>query len=159
MAHEFEVVFKNEEVKEFIGELSGRLDNIKSGDAKYVGLLSAIVFGDVMSHFKDQEGSGGPWQKWSASYRKQMQERGRGGNNILQDTGKLRQNFKPTNYKSSSEGITWFNDAQTKGGFPYAFAHNEGGGILPKRDFMWLSEKAMTKIEDQTLQFMLDEGI
>jgi hypothetical protein len=88
-----------------------------------------------------------------------MDKRGKGGNKILQDTGKLKQNFKPNHYRSSSKGLYWYNDAVTKSGFPYAYAHDEGGDQLPKRDFMWLSDDALEEVGNQTLQFLLDEGI
>jgi phage gpG-like protein len=121
--------------------------------------MSAIVHGDVMRHFEDQQGSEGPWEKWSKSYREQMDRKGKGGNKILQDTGKLKQNFKPNHYRSSSKGLYWYNNAVTKGGFPYAYAHDEGGDQLPKRDFMWLSDDALEEVGDQTLAFLLEEGI
>lgn len=151
--------FDNAEVIEFIRNLDKRLKNVKDGQKKYVGLLSAIVYADVINHFQKQEGSGGPWKKWSDSYKKQMDEDGKGGNKILQDTGRLRNTFKPTNNRKVSAGVLWFNNAQTKKSFPYAFAHDEGGPVLPQRDFMWLSEGAVEKIATQTLQFMIDEGI
>jgi hypothetical protein len=54
----------------------------------------------------------------------------------------------------------WFNDARTKDGYPYAAGHDKGTAAGKKqRDFMWLSDKAMDKISQQTLQFMIDEGI
>ena len=159
MAIQTEAVFNNTEVQEFLSNLSNRLKDVKDGEKKYIGLLSAIVFQDVLGHFKGELGSDGPWQAWSSSYQKQMQKIGKSGNNILQWTGKLRNNFKPTNVRTSNEGPVWFNDARTKSGFPYAYAHNTGGTQLPKRDFMWLSDQAEEKIGVQTLQFMLDEGV
>lgn len=151
--------FDNSEVIEFIKNLDRRLKDVEGGRKKYVGLLSAIVYADVINHFQKQEGSGGPWQKWSKEYKEYMEKEGKGGNKILQDTGRLRNTFKPTNNRKVSAGILWFNNAQTKKSFPYAAAHDEGGPVLPKRDFMWLSESATEKIATQTLQFMIDEGI
>jgi len=55
--------------------------------------------------------------------------------------------------------LLWFNDAKTKSGAPYAAIHDKGLGKQAKRDFMWLSNDAMEKISEQTLQFMLDEGL
>lgn len=159
MGVEITAVFDDKEVDEFLQGMSSRLKDVKDGEKKYIGLLSSIVFQDVMSHFKDELGSGGPWQKWSKSYTKHMEKIGRASNQKLQFNGTLRNNFKPTNVKSSSAGPIWFNDMKTKKGFPYAYAHNEGGPKLPKRDFMWLSDEATEKIGDQTLAFMLDEGI
>lgn len=151
--------FENKEVNAFLKNLDKNLIKVKDGHKKYVGLLSAIVYKDVISHFEKEEGSRGPWAKWSTFYKDIMEEQGKGGNKILQDSGKLRQNFKPQNYKKVTGGFLWFNDAKTKSNFPYAAAHDNGGPKLPKRDFMWLSEKAMDDISVQTLQFMIDEGV
>lgn len=154
-----EVELQDEEVRQFIKNLQTRTKRVKGADAKYIGLLSAIVYADVIRHFEEQQGSQGPWEKWSDSYTEYMKEQGKGGNKILQDTGKLRNNFKPQKVRSTNAGILWFNDAKTKKGFPYAAAHQDGGSRLPKRDFMWLSNDAIDKIAVQTLQFILEEGL
>jgi phage gpG-like protein len=159
MAESFIAEFDDQEVKEFLRAVDKNLKNIKDGHRKYTGLLSAIVYQDIMEHFENEAGSNGPWKQWSKFHRERMQEIGKGGNKILQDSGRLRNNFKPTKVKKTKEGFLWFNDAKTKKGFPYAAAHDNGGSKLPKRDFMWLSEKAMGRIEIETLQFMLDEGV
>jgi phage gpG-like protein len=151
--------FDNREVQDFLEGMQTRLKEVKGGVKKYAGLLSVIVFQDVTSHFKKEEGEKGPWKKWSSSYQKSMEKRGKAGNKILQDTGRLRQNFKPTDFKTSAGGITWFNDAVTSNGYPYAKGHDEGDGKLPQREFMWLSEKGRTRIEEQTLAFMISEGV
>jgi hypothetical protein len=159
MAESFIAEFDDQEVKSFLRSVDKNLKNIKDGHRKYTGLLSAIVYQDIKDHFENEAGSNGPWKQWSKFHRERMQEIGKGGNKILQDSGRLRNNFKPTNVKKTKEGFLWFNDAKTKKGFPYAAAHDVGGPKLPKRDFMWLSEKAMGRIEIETLQFMLDEGV
>lgn len=153
------IEFHDKEVREFLKNLNSRLSQVKNGSRKYGGLLSAIVFKDVNLHFQNEQGSGGAWKSWSPTYQEHMQRIGKSGNKILQFNGRLRQSFKPSNYKFQKDGIFWFNDAVTKSGFPYAFAHDTGGPKLPKRDFMWLSDDAMESISVQTLQFMLDEGI
>lgn len=151
--------FDDKEVREFLNQIDSRLKNIKGGKKEYTGLLSAIVYGDIIKHFESEQGSDGPWAKWSQFYKEKMDAEGKGGNKILQDTGRLRNNFKPSKVRRVNQGFLWFNDAQTKSGFPYAAAHDVGGSQLPKRDFMWLSEDAMKKIETQTLQFILEKGI
>jgi hypothetical protein len=88
-----------------------------------------------------------------------MEQIGKSGNKILQDTGRLRQTFVPTNYRAVSGGIVFFNPAKTKSGFPYAAAHDEGfakGG--KKREFMWLSEIAMEEISDSALNWLMEGG-
>ncbi len=154
-----EAVLENEEITEFLASIGKKLKTIKNGEAKYAALLSSIVYRDVNDHFEKESGPDGKWTHWSFLYTVQMEKRGKGGNKILQDSGRLRNNFKPTNFKSSNEGPIWFNDATTKGGFPYAYAHNEGDGNLPQRQFMWFSGNAVEKMAEQTLQFMIDEDI
>lgn len=155
----FEVEFKNEEVSEFMAQLLKRTNDVKDGNKAYVGLLSAIVYRDVMTHFKEEKGSEGRWKTWSPSYQEHMKKIGRAGNKILQFNGRLRQTFQPTDNKTSSRGITWFNNAKTKSGYPYAWGHQEGDGKLPKRDFMWLSNSALDEMARQTLAYMIQEGI
>lgn len=159
MAEKAIAEFNNAEVVEFFKNIDKRLKDVKDGKKKFIGLLSAIVYGDVIRHFEDEKGSDGPWKKWSASYTNKMKENNKAGNKILQDTGRLRNSFKPSNARKVSAGIVWFNPGKTKTGFPYAFAHDTGGPVLPKRDFMWLSDEATDKIAEQTLQFMIEEGI
>lgn len=156
---QIDATFEDKEVADFLKTMDKRLKAVKGSEKKFVGLLSAIVFRDVQSHFDKEEGSDGPWGSWSVSYFDHLEKIGRQNNKILQFSGNLRQNFKPGNYKGTKDGPMWFNDAQTKEGFPYAFAHDTGGGKLPKRDFMWLSDDAVEDISKQTLQFMLDEGV
>lgn len=153
-----EATFEDKEVADFLKSMATNLNKVKDGDKKYAGLLSAIVFRDVIGHFTQQEGSEGPWAPWSESYQEHMKKIGRQGNMILQFTGRLRNSFQPTNFRATNEGLLWFNKAQTSLGFPYAFAHDTGGERLPKRDFMWLSDKAVEDISEQTLNFMLDEA-
>lgn len=152
-----EVEFQDEGIQALLTDLADRLAQIEDGNRKYGGLLSANVFRDIMDHFEQQEGSEGKWKQWSFWYTQQMEKNGKGGNKILQDTGRLRQRFKPQNWRSVKNGYLWFNNAQTKSGFPYAAAHDEGGERLPKRDFMWLSDNTMEEIAVQTLLFLMDE--
>lgn len=154
-----ETVFEDKELRKFLQNMDERLKNIKDGKRQYMGLLSAIIFKDVTEHFEKEEGPDGKWKPWSKIYRDHMNEIGRGGNKILQFDGRLRQTFKPTNTRSNSEGISWFNNAKTKGGFPYAAAHDEGGGSLPAREFMWASDGALEKMAEQTLAFILETGV
>jgi phage gpG-like protein len=159
MGEVFVAEFKDEEVRDFLKSVLKKTEDVKNQKKKYVGILSSIVFQDVYDHFKKEKGSEGPWKDWSKSYTKHMEKIGRGSNLKLQFDGRLRNNFKKTDYKTSAKGILWFNDAKTASGFPYAAAHDTGGTKLPKRDFMWLSDEGLEKISVETLQFMIDEGI
>lgn len=152
-----EFAFTDSEAQAFLKKLIKKTDQIKGGAKAFGALASAVVFGDIISHFEKQQGSEGAWAPWSSAYRTHMDKIGKGGNMILADTGRLRQSFTPTSYRQVNEGILWFNPAKTKSGFPYAAAHDEGGPKLPKRDFMWLSDEAKDKLEDVTLKFIEDE--
>lgn len=153
-----EIEFKDESINNFFASLKGKLKQINGGQKKFAAILSSIVYGDVMDHFKNEEGESGKWLHWSFWYALQMERIGRGGNKILQFNGRLRQNFKPTKFRVKDGEISWFNDAKTKSGFPYAAAHNEGGPVLPKRDFMWASDNAIERMAQNTLGFILDEA-
>jgi hypothetical protein len=151
------VQFDNKRVQRFLKGLSKNTEDIKKRKKAYVGGISAFVFRDVMRHFERELGPDGRWQSWSKSYKEHMAKRGKAGNKILQDTGRMRQSFKPTNNRSTDQGIEWFNNATTKEGFAYAYAHNEGVGKLPERRFMWLSDRALNRITRFTLEFMVRE--
>lgn len=155
MATEF--VFEDKELREFFKNTFDKLKEIQNGTGKFVGLMSAIVFRDVMDHFKEEQGSDGAWAPWSEIYKKHMQKIGRAGNKKLQFTGRLRNSFQPDNVKKVSKGLLWFNNAQING-FPYAAAHDEGGDRLPQREFMWLSDKGAEQLSEQVLAFMKDEA-
>lgn len=154
----FEVIFEDKEVKKFFKNFEENLESIKDGKRQFLGLLSAIVYKDVVNHFEKQEGPEGKWTPWSDIYKQHMKAIGKSGNKILQDSGRLRQGFIPTNVRSQSEGISWFNNAKTKSGFPYSWGHNEGSGQLPQREFMWASDDALNDMADQTLDFILQNG-
>lgn len=146
-------VFKSNSMMKFLKAAERRRKNIERGDKRYIGLLSAIVFRDVMDHFADEQGPSNAWEAWSDAYDYHMRDIGKGGNLILQDKGKLRQSFKPTNFRSTSKGAYWFNNAKTKGNFPYAAHHDETAETT--RSFMWLSKKAMSDISKQTLGYAI----
>jgi hypothetical protein len=159
MDFETEAEFQSEELEEFLDRIQGRVNSIEEGDRILGGIVSVNVFRDIMAHFDQEEGPEGQWQEWSPSYTEYMQAGGKGNNRLLQDTGRLRQSFLPTNFKSVRSGIVFFNPAKTKDGFPYAAAHDEGGGQLPQREFMWLSDIGMEEASKSILTWLAsDDG-
>ena len=149
--------FNNAKMNRFLNKTIKQFKGIESKEKKYLDLLSMYVIKDVTDHFEKQDGPTAKWRKWSQAYQKKMAKAGKGSNLILQDNGRLKNSFVPGNYRTSKEGVLWFNPAKTNKGFPYAFAHNEGGDTLPKRRFMWLSSKALGDMGEATLKFLLDE--
>lgn len=160
MAEDFaSVTFDDKEVRTLLETIVKRTDQITDLDRRVVGILSAVVYQDVIDHFETESDPNGKWTPWSESYRAFMQKIGKANNKILQDTGRLRQSFTPASVKKTGEGLLWFNNAKTNDGFPYAAAHNDGGGKLPQRQFMWLSDRALGKMSNQLLEFILSERI
>lgn len=158
MAQRTEVIFDDKEIQEFFDRLKKKGVDVDKGSKQLAAIISANVFRDIMAHFDQEEGPGGEgWATWSQMYAEHMDKRGRGGNKILQDNGRLRQSFTPTNYRVVPGGALFYNSAKTQDGFPYALAHNEGGGKLPARTFMWISEIAMEEVANSTLKWLLDE--
>jgi phage gpG-like protein len=154
------VEFEDANVRRLLKGISTHLDEVKNGDKKYTGLVSAIVFADVMDHFQKQQGPSGPWAPWSQLYKKRAQEMGRSeGSNMLKMSGRMRNTFTPDKVRGTSDGPLWFNNARTRAGFPYAYWFDEDPKNKKKRPFMWLSETAMDKISDQTLEFIAEEGL
>lgn len=152
-----EIEFDAQLASNWLRGISKQWDAIAKRQDAYVKTISVFVFQDVMDHFKKERGSTGKWKAWSSIYEKHMASIGKAGNNILQDTGRLRNSFTPGMYRKTTAGLEWYNPAKTKGGFPYAAAHDEGGPKLPKRDFMWLSQSALDKISEATLEFLVKE--
>lgn len=151
-----EIEFDDEELRKFIESVISKTKNLEK-QKEIVGAISAIVFRDVMQHFADEQGPNGKWKAWSKIYADHMKQIGRGGNKLLQWSGRLRQTFQPTKYKIQPHAVTWFNNAKTKAGFPYAFAHDTGEGV-PERSFMWLSNQSMETITKIVLDKILEEA-
>jgi len=158
MPANIQAIFEGKEATKFLNKLKKKAGSLKDGSKILGGIISATVFQDIISHFEQEEGSDGAWTSWSESYAISMSKRGRGGNKILQDSGKLRQGIQPGNYRAQMGGILFFNPSKVSGGFPYAAAHDIGGPKLPRRNFMWLSEDGMDKIATLTLKWITSEN-
>jgi phage gpG-like protein len=138
------------QVQKYLKNVNEKASNLK-GLANSFG---AVVYRDVIDHFTKEMGPLSKWKEWSPSYRKQLKRQGRAGNKILQYSGKLRQSFVPSFFRTQKNKIIWFNPAKTKGGFPYAAAHDTGGPKLPQREFMWVSDKTLEVLAKISLDFI-----
>lgn len=155
MSFAIDLKIDDKKVQKWLKSMEKNWDSIEKKTSPFVdGVLGVFVFQDVISHFEKEQGSGGGWKAWSKIYAEHMAKRGKGGNKILQDSGRLRQSFQAGQWRKKPGAVEWYNPAKTKGGFPYAAAHDEGGPKLPKRDFMWLSNTAMKKIAEACAKFM-----
>lgn len=152
------IVFRTAKVERFFKQLKKNKDQITDRHKAYWASISIIGFKDVIEHFEKEQGPKGRWKKWSKLYKEHMDKIGKGTNKKLQDTGRLRQSTViPMRSGEIRKGYLVFNPAQTSKGFPYAYAHDRGGPKLPKREFMWLSLKAMNRISIITANYMLKD--
>jgi len=156
MATEAQFQFDAEPWQKILKEIEKKWDKVTA--RKFGDIIAPTVFGDIMDHFSKEDGPDGRWKGWSATYAKHMETIGKGGNKILQDSGKLRMSFQPSDWKGQSDGILFVNKAHTKSGFPYAAAHDEGGPKLPQRRFMWLSPRGMNKMIGIVENWLADVG-
>ena len=160
-----EVIFEDKAIQDFFKNITKKLKNVENGEKKYSAILSVHVFADIIDHFRKEQGSEGAWKPWSPNYKKYAESMGRKkmlqwSGNLRNNFGKTAQEFNDTRLRTTKNTFTWFNNAKVgKDEFPYAAAHDAGGPILPKRDFMWLSDKAAEKMASDTLNFILDENI
>lgn len=151
------ITFEDKRVKDFFGSIKNRLGEIESRHTKVINeIFSAVIFRDIIRHFENEQGPGKrKWKSWSKSYSDFMNKIGKGGNKILQDSGRLRQGFQPGNWRTEPNTLIWYNNAKTAKGFPYAAAHDEGGGKLPQRKFMYLSDRAKDDIMENILNHLV----
>lgn len=153
-----QAIFQGASAIKFIQALQKKVKDVAGAQEAFADMLGPTVYADITRHFENEEGSKGPWKAWSDAYTAHRVAIGRVQGPILHMTGRLKGSFLPGNYRTERGGILWFNPAKTEGGgFPYAYAHDEGGPKLPKRDFMWLSGNAMKLIEKITIGFILGE--
>lgn len=132
------VRFDNKEWERFTKKLD---INIRNPQPFLKAAFSTIGFRDIIQHFQQEKGQKKSWKKSERAKRE--------GGRTLQDTGNLRGNFSPTNLENQGrDAIIFFNPT------PYAAIHDEGSkkGNIPKRDFMYLSDKA----EKRMLKSIMD---
>lgn len=153
------IKFHTAEVEKYFRQLKKNANEITSHHRAYWDSISILGFKDVIDHFQKQQGRDSRWQKWSTLYKRHMEAIGKGDNMILQDTGRLRQStMMAFDSEQIKKGYLVFNPAQTAKGFPYAYAHDTGGPIIPRRDFMWLSLKAQDQIAKVTVAYLAKDN-
>jgi len=157
MTTEVTAEFKDDEVKKFLDKLNKNLKAIdQSKYKKVVAGFATIVFGDIQKHFREAMGPKGQWDRWSDLYAERQKKLGKTWpSNALKFGGDLRQNFKVTSYRQTSEGTLWFNNAKTKSGFSYAAHHDE---LAKKpRPFMWLSKDGFDRIAQVAIDALVEK--
>jgi len=117
--------------------------------------IAARGWKDVMDHFSKEEGPDGKWKSLSEwTLRARRKGKGSGTARILQDTGTMRRSVK---FRGTSS------DAEVYTGIEYAATHQYGRTArigkrsitIPKRPFLWLSDKARKAIGDISLNYII----
>lgn len=151
-----DVVFRAAKVNKFIKQIDDRFQMVGRVHQFYAKAISPFVYKDILDHFKKREGPNGSWPAWSEAYENAQVKRSRSETNMLQDTGFLKKNVRPKNWRKDGAGeLEWFNPAKNEDGEPYAMWHDEGFEDIPQRQFMWLSKQAFEQIGRVTLEFMV----
>lgn len=120
--------------------ISARLDGMKEARALFnrisqrmqnpntaMEVIATKGWKDVIDHFQNEEGPGGTWPGLKYTRR-------RGGNKVLQDTGRLR--------ISNRWRVVGGDEAHVYNNVAYANYHNKGTSRIPQRKFMWISDKS-----------------
>lgn len=149
------VELDTKEWNDFLSKMKGKLGDI----SKYL-IAGANTFGfsDVIDHFSKEEGPDGGWKDRKDLTNKRYDIMGgshRSSNKLLQLTGRLRGSLLPNagqvrrKDKLSVEMVT---------NVEYAHRHDAGTFGMPKREFLWLSDKAKGLMLDLIMDKLVDEG-
>lgn len=158
MAEQTFAKFDDKQLRSFLNRTSKKFNQITTGQRSYLKLIAIKVFQDIIDHFDREEGPEGRWREiapWHPKYKRWKEPAAK----YLQDSGNLRMGILPIEHgkqaygKADGSAIVFFNPARTKKGFPYAAAHDEGIMGQPKRTFMWLSDKGMKGVVEETEKF------
>lgn len=151
MSDSAEIVFDDAQWQAVLKKVRKKWDDIKSRK-EFGGVISSVVFSDIMEHFEKQVGPDGPWAQRKEPYKTFIESLGK--KNILQVSGDLRKSLMPTEgkFRSNSSGVIFYSNLE------YAQRHDEGLAGMTKRSFMWLSKTGLDRIIDQTQKWLL-EGI
>lgn len=127
--------------------------NIKDGARLLDVAAKTHGFKDIITHFAQEKGPDGRWKPLTkATIQRRTKGKGGGRPKILQDEGNLRKSIiaKSTRRRGKNE-LEMFSNVG------YSGKHNEGDPSenLPKREFMWLSEKAQGLMAETIINLAL----
>lgn len=145
-------------VKGLAGVLGSVKDTISSIPKRHDAALEMIGFQVselARRRFKTKKDPyGSSWEGLSSAYNKQKQAR-KGTEDILVDTGKLRESLG-FEIKPLSVHLGAGNNDTTINGFNYADAHQKGTDNIPQRAFYPTSSKKLGKDEVKKVQKIMD---
>lgn len=115
---------------------------IPESQKKFYKLAATAIYKDVVRHFEqEKDSSGTKWArfKWPDGKVRNQRPTKRGGTKVLQDTGRLKGSVVPFVEKESAGART---------NVDYAIYHNDGTKTIPKREFGYVGDETMGKLED-----------
>ena len=151
--------------REWRNFINGMLKRAENKNQLLKGAYNIFGFQDIIDHFENEEGPDGKWRQRSSNTDRtyDLIKTGRrkppGGfrrgsftssNKILQLTGNMRKSILSKTVKRKSS-----NSVKVVSNVEYSGKHDEGDKSknLPQRQFMWLSDGAMEKMNG----FIIDE--
>lgn len=143
-------------LKTVLKKLSRHADKIKNKRRTLYARLAVLGFKDIQSHFRNEMGPQGSWEKLSKITLARRRKEGKGAK-ILQDLGNLKNSVMPNTGQRLirrdsviiSTGGTEKRKVDT-----YAAVHNFGLHGMPEREFMYISEDGKLKIKEQVNKFI-----
>lgn len=167
MAGEVSIEFDDSQWKAF---LTGLQNKINKADKLLEVAFMTHGFADIIDHFRAESGPDTIWPERAESTQIAYQKISSGqwqaprgaaagaydpGNLLLQLTGKLRKSLlrNPQAIKKiGKDAIKVFSNVE------YSGRHDRGEGV-PKREFMWLSDRAKERMAVTILDLMLGEEL
>lgn len=119
---------------------------LPNAQKKFFKLASTAIYKDVIGHFEKEVGPGREkWKrfKWPDGKARNTRPTKRGGTKLLQDTGRLKGSIVPFVEKDSAGART---------NVDYAIYHNDGTKKIPKREFAYVDEETVGKLEGYILK-------
>lgn len=113
---------------------------LPASQVKFFKLASVAIYKDVIKHFEQEKAPDGKWKrfKWPDGKRRNTRPTKRGGSKVLQDTGRLKGSIVPFVSKDAAGART---------NVEYAAYHNDGTKTIPKREFAYVDDLTMDKLE------------
>jgi hypothetical protein len=159
------------DTKEWDDLLEKMVSNLKRAQALLKTAALAYGFADIIDHFSEERGPDGGWTPRSpiTQFRYAMIQSGqwrppkgmrqgsfRPSNKLLQLTGAMRMEMLPKAGAAhialeGGDAVRLFNNAA------YSGRQNDGGGGIPARPFMWLSEEAQDKMLDTIAKIIMED--
>lgn len=110
-------------------------------------VIKAKMYKEIIRHFEEEEGPDGKWERWQFRGRRiNYRPYGRGGNKMLQDTGRLRNSFM---WDLLPDEIRVFTEVE------YASYHQFGTSKMVARPFLWFEERSYEEWAEYIVEYLL----